>query len=208
MTFRPGYGELVYGTGLYGVTGAVNGSATAAATATTATSYERVREHAKNIPVTLSASTVKVIVKDCSASFSLQNAVVTVGEEYAITDGFRPGYGQRTYGTQIYGRNDQTEDGTATITATSSASASCERVRELAPAVATQLTTDVNAVYSILVSPNISATLAGSTAVERVSEFSATGACSVSISVPAIEKWEPVSSTPEIWTPVTWSRAA
>ena len=69
------------------------------------------------------------ILIDGSATISLQNVVVSIAEEYAAADGYRPGYGQRTYGTQIYGRNDSVEAGTATIAAALSVTTAYERER-------------------------------------------------------------------------------
>lgn len=230
MPFRPSYGDLVYGTGVYGETGAIDGqtevtyrpgyglqtygSATygnegfETTTVTTTCNFIRIREASATVSATSSTSSACERVRELSPAIALQTAVVQVVEEYAITDGFRPGYGLKRYGTNLYGRNDSTEDASVSIAATSSATASCERVREHSKTIALQSSTFSRGVYSILVNVTLNTQLQASTAYERVMNHSGSTAASLSLSVPAIEKWEPVSSTPEIWTPVTWSRAA
>lgn len=229
MTYRPTYGDLVYGTGVYGVTGAVDGRTGVVSFSsygrdaygsssfgfvretgelTVTTDYKRIRNCSASVSATSSTSSACERVREHSPTVTLQTVLVQIVEEYAITDGARPGYGLKRYGINLYGRNDSTEDGSASIAATSSATASCERVREHSKTIAMQSSTSARGVYSILVNVTLNTQLQTSTAYERIMNHSGSTATSLSLSVPAIEKWEPVSSTPEIWTPVTWSRAA
>lgn len=212
VTYRPGYGKATYGTAVYGNEGSetttltatcsaqilVDGTAAASATATTATSG------------------VNVIQGQASAT--LQNVTLSVAEVYAETDGYRTGYGLRTYGTSIYGRNDSVETGVAAGSAALTGTCSFELVREVSAVASLSLSTTANAVFSVRGQASVSASLSLTAAFERVLQGSATSTLALSTAASGIEKWEPVDgvtdiwtpvdATSETWTPVTWSRAA
>ena len=207
VTYRPAYGASTYGTAVYGN----EGSETATLTATC--SAEKLTNGSATASTAITNTASAKRVRQGSATATLQSATISIGEEYVATDGFRPGYGLGTYGTNIYGRNDSVELGSASTTASLSTSASFVRKVKSSAISAASLTTTSSAVYSISASASVSISLSISASFERVISASATVATSLSTSASAIEKWEPVVDTAETWTPVsdvtdTWTPVA
>ena len=200
VVFRPSYGKETYGTSTYGVQGneTCNLSVTCSA--------QVIRDGAAAIASTLSVNAVNyVIVKDASAAIALQGATVSVAEEYVETEGYRPGYGLRTYGTSIYGQNDSVEQGTATIAIAASMTVNGGLTRNVAAAITPSLSTTANAVFSVTASAALTSSLSISTSATRVLLGSSTSTIALSLVASGIEKWEPIAGTPETWTPVAAS---
>lgn len=208
MAYRASYGADLYGTELYGVTGAIDAAATVTPTLSVACSAVTIINASATIATSLTSAVTDDIVKDGSATITLQTATVSVAEEYIETEGYRPGYGLRTYGSSIYGQNNSTEESTATIATVASMSVSAARTRNVSAAISCNLSISVTSVFDVVGAANLSLALNILAASERVLLGSSTSAIALTIAASAREKWEPVSPTPEIWTPITWSRAA
>ena len=206
MAYRASYGADFYGSGLYGVTGAIDAAATVTPALSAACSAQVVRDGAAAIASTLSVSVVDPdTVNDASVTITLQSATVSVAEEYVASDGFRPGYGLKTYGTSIYGRNDSIEQSTATIAIAASMTVNGGLTRNVAVAITPSLSTTASAVFSVTASAALTSSLSLTTSVARVLLGSSTSTIALTLATTAIEKWEPVAGTPETWTPVAAS---
>ena len=206
MAYRASYGADFYGTGLYGVTGAIDAAATVTPALSAACSAQIVKDGAAAIASTLSVSVVDPdTVNDASVTITLQSATVSVAEEYVASDGFRPGYGLKTYGTSIYGRNDSIEQSTATIAITATMTVGSNPQLNAQAKIASTLTTTASAVFSVTASAATTSSLSLSTSVKRVLLGSSTSTIALTLATTAIEKWEPVAGTPETWTPVAAS---
>ena len=211
MAYRASYGADFYGSGLYGVTGAIDAAATVTPALSLACSAQVVRDGAAAIACALSVSVVDPdTVNDASATITLQSATVSVAEEYVASDGFRPGYGLRTYGTSIYGRNDSIEQSTATIAISSTMTVGVSPQFNAQATIASTLTTSASGVFDVVGAVNLALSLGITTSVTRVLLGSSTSTIALSLATSAIEKWEPIAGTPETWTPVaatseTWT---
>jgi len=211
VAYRASYGADFYGTGLYGVTGAIDAAATVTPALSAACSAQVVKDGAAAIASTLSVSVVDPdTVNDASATITLQSATITVAEEYVASEGFRPGYGLKTYGTSIYGRNDSIEQSTATIAITSTMTVGASPQLNAQATIASTLTTTASGVFDVVGAVNLAVSLSLSTSVARVLLGSSTSTIALSLATTAIEKWEPIAGTPETWTPVaatseTWT---
>jgi len=219
VAYRASYGADFYGSGLYGVTGAIDAAATVTPALSAVCSAQVVKDGAAAIASTLSVSVVDPdTVNDASATITLQSATVSVGEEYVEADGYRPGYGLRTYGTSIYGRNDSVEQGTATIAATLSVATAYIRKRNASASITASLSSTATGVFDVVGGANLAISSSFTASANRVHLASSTSTIALSLTASAIEKWEPIAGTPETWTPVaatsetwteiTWSRAA
>ena len=211
MAYRASYGADTYGTALYGVTGAIDAAATVTPALSAACSAQIVRDGAAAIASTLSVSVVDPdTVNDASATITLQSATVSVAEEYVASDGFRPGYGLKTYGTSIYGRNDSIEQSTATIAISSTMTVGVSPQFNAQATISPSLTTSASGVFDVVGAVNLALSLSLTTSVARVLLGSSTSTIALTLSSSAIEKWEPIAGTPETWTPVaatseTWT---
>lgn len=209
MAYRASYGADTYGTAFYGVTGAIDGDATVTPSASVSCSAVAVREASVSITASASVSQPQAdVVIDGATTMTLQTVTVTIAEEYTEADGYRTGYGLRTYGTQIYGRNDSIEYGAASISASLTPTVSYERKRNADASITVEAGFSSQGVFSLIGSASMSASLSVTGDFIRVTEATATSAFALTIATRGIEKWEPVPSTAEIWTPVGWSRAA
>ncbi len=209
MAYRASYGADAYGTELYGVTGAIDAAATVTPTISVTCSAVTVNNASAAITASLTAAVSGYdTVKDASATITLQSATVSVGEEYVETDGYRPGYGLRTYGSSIYGQNNSTEEGTATIAIATSMSVSAARTRNVTAAISATATLTTSSVFTVVGAASLALGLNITTAAQRQRLASSTSTIALTIATSAREKWEPVPPTSEIWTPVTFSRAA
>ena len=211
MAYRASYGADFYGTGLYGVTGAIDAAATVTPALSVVCSGVTVKDASATISSTLSTTVVDPdTVNDASATITLQSATITVAEEYVASEGFRPGYGLKTYGTSIYGRNDSIEQSTATIAITSTMTVGASPQLNAQATIASTLTTTASGVFDVVGAVNLALSLSLSTSVARVLLGSSTSTIALSLATTAIEKWEPIAGTPETWTPVaatseTWT---
>lgn len=222
VTYRPAYGKATYGTAVYGNEGSETTRLTATCTA------QILVDGAATANATTSVTASGVRVAEGQASATLQNVTLSIAEVYAETDGYRPGYGLRTYGTSIYGENASVETGAAAGSAALTATCSFELVREVSAVATLTLTPTANAVFSVRGQASVSTSLSVTAAFERVMQGSATSTLALAAVCDGIEKWEPTDATAEIWTdvdgvtdtwtpvaatsetwtPVTWSRAA
>lgn len=211
MAYRASYGADLYGSGLYGVTGAIDAAATVTPALSSACSAQVVKDGAAAIACALSVSVVDPdTVNDASATITLQSATVSVAEEYVASDGFRPGYGLRTYGTNIYGRNDSIEQSTATIAISSTMTVGASPQLNAQATIASTLTTSSSGVFDVVGAVSLALSLGITTSVARVLLGSSTSTIALTLASSAIEKWEPIAGTPETWTPVaatseTWT---
>ncbi len=204
MAYRASYGADLYGSGLYGVTGAIDAAATVTPTLSLACSAQVVRDGAAAIAasVTVGSFTGEILI-DGAATITLQSATVSVAEEYVEADGYRPGYGLRTYGTSIYGRNDSVEQGTATIAASLSVATAYVRERNVSVAIAANFSTTASGVFDLVGAASLAITSSITASANRVQLASSTSTIALSLAASGIEKWEPIAGTPETWTPVS-----
>ena len=204
MAYRASYGADLYGSGLYGVTGAIDAASTVTPTLSLACSAQVVRDGAAAIAasVTVGSFTGEILI-DGAATITLQSATVSVAEEYVEADGYRPGYGLRTYGTSIYGRNDSVEQGTATIAASLSVATAYVRERNVSVAIAANFSTTASGVFDLVGAASLAITSSITASANRVQLASSTSTIALSLAASGIEKWEPIAGTPETWTPVS-----
>jgi len=200
VVFRPSYGKETYGTSTYGSQG--NETCNLSVTC----SGQVIRDGAATIASILSVNVVDTdTVNDASVTITLQSATVSVAEEYVASDGFRPGYGLKTYGTSIYGRNDSIEQSTATIAIAATMTVGVNPQFNAQATIAPSLTTTASAVFSVTASAALTLSLSLSTSAKRVLLGTSTSTIALSLATTAIEKWEPIAGTPETWTPVAAS---
>jgi hypothetical protein len=152
------------------------------------------------------------IVKDGAVAASLQNVVVSVAETYAETDGYRDGYGLRTYGTSIYGENHSVEEASASISCSSSVSVDYQRVRENSFAISSTATFVSNGVIDVVGRANVALSSSVDISYNRVRLMSATDTASLTVDVLSRYKWLDADDPTTIWTdaadPInTWAEA-
>lgn len=140
------------------------------------------------------------VLKDASVAASLQNVVVSVAETYAETDGYRDGYGLRTYGTFVYGENYSIEDASASIALTSSVAISYERVRKQEASITGSSSTTSNAVIDIVGAATITPTSTVSISYNRVISFEAEDDVTLTRDVSARYKWLPATDPTTTWS--------
>lgn len=225
MPYRSGFGIGTFGTGLFGVSGAIDGSTDvvyrpAYGRETYGTSiYGTQGNEAINLSITCSAQVIKAgsslisasasvtssadVISDALINVFLTSSVSASAEKYAETDGYRTGYGLRTYGTSIYGENVSVEAGLATIAASASLTASANVTAVGAAAITATLSVTSGGEGSVTAAINIPLTSAvtASSAVTR-------GGASViaitsSLTASGRFKWEDETDPTDTWTDAT-----
>ena len=176
------------------------GSAAATPSASVAATANRVLAFASTDSSASTASASGGIIKDGAVAASLQNLVVTVAETYAEVDGYRSGYGLRTYGTNIYGENHSIEDGSATISASASVAASGQRVVDVSLTIAASTTFVSNGVIDVVGRATITPTLSVDIAYNRVRLMAASDRVALTTDVFARYKWLDASDPTTTWT--------
>jgi hypothetical protein len=152
------------------------------------------------------------IIKDGAVTASLQNVFVSVAETYPETEGYRSGYGLRTYGTNIYGENHSIEDGSATITPSLAVTANGQRVVDVSLTIVASSTFTSNGVIDIVGRATINATLTVDPFYNRVRLMSASDSVALTTTVSARYKWLDSADPTTIWTDApdpsdTWTDA-
>lgn len=160
----------------------------------------RARNCSASVNPSVTVSSAAQIVKDADISASLQNAVTTVAEKYAETDGYRDGYGKRTYGTFFYGENYSVEDASASISPSASVSIDYERVRLQSASINTAVSISANAVIDIVGEATINPSATVSISYNRVRLFEASEDVTLTRDVSARYKWLSATDPTTTWT--------
>ena len=150
-----------------------------------------------------SASTASAsggIIKDGAVAAALQNVVVTVAETYAETDGYRSGYGLRTYGTNIYGENYSIEEVVAAVSASASVTVSGERIAIGAATITSSATFVSNGVIDVVGRAIITPTASVDIAYNRVRLMAASDNVTLTTDVFARYKWLDADDPTTTWT--------
>ena len=203
MPYRSGFGIGTFGTGVFGVSGAIDGSAAVSLTSSVSASAQVVKVGASTIAASANITASCDVVSDALINIFLTSSVSASAEKYAQSDGYRTGYGLRTYGTSIYGENVSVEAGLVAISATSSVSASANVTAVGAAAITATSSMTSGGEGSVTGAINIPLTsaLTASSAVTR----SGASAISITSSLTASGrfKWEDDAEPTDTWTDAT-----
>ena len=176
------------------------GAAAIAPSASVTSNATRVLGGVATVTPSVSTTSAADKLKDGAVAATLQNAVVIVAETYAETDGYRDGYGKRTYGTFVYGENYSVEEASATISCTSSVSISYQRVRENSFAITPSATFVSNGVIDVVGSATITPTLSVAIDYKRVRLMSASDSVTLTTDLSARYKWLDADDPTTTWT--------
>lgn len=213
MPYRSGFGIGTFGTGVFGVTGAIDGSATLALTSSVSASAQVVKAGSSTIAASASVTSSCDVVSDALINVFLTSSVSASAEKYAQSDGYRTGYGLRTYGTSIYGENVSVEAGLVTIAASASLTASANVTAVGAATITATSSLTVAGEGSVTGSVNIplNSTITVNASVTR--NAASTIAIVASLTASARKKWEDDAEVTDTWTDatdddiVTWTDA-
>ena len=115
MPYRASYDSGTFGTGVFGVTGAIDGSIAISCAASVSASANRIVNASAALSCSCSVSSGADIVSDALIQISVASGMIATAEKFSDAAGYRSGYGLRTYGTSIYGQNESIETGSASI---------------------------------------------------------------------------------------------
>ena len=188
------------------------GAAAIAPSASVASSANRIISGSSSDTASSAATASGEIVKDGAVTASLQNVVVSVAETYAETDGYRSGYGLRTYGTNIYGENHSIEEASATITASATAVSVGQRIAIGSATITPSSTFVSNGVIDVVGRANVALSSSVDISYNRVRLMSATDTASLTVNVLSRYKWLDADDPTTIWTDAadptnTWTEA-
>jgi hypothetical protein len=188
------------------------GAAAVTPSASVAADGNRVLAGAASASALASTTSAADKLKDGAVAASLQNIVVSVAETYAETDGYRDGYGLRTYGTFVYGENYSIEEATITASASASVSINYERVRGDSFAITPSTTFTSNGVIDVVGRATITPALSVDIAYNRVRLMAASDDVTLTTDVNARYKWLDADDPTTIWTDApdpsdTWTDA-
>ena len=176
-------------------------AASAASADAAATSRaDRIIGGASAASIAATAAAAGEVVKDGAVAASLQNVVVSLAETYAETDGYRTGYGLRTYGTSIYGENHSVEEASASVSISSSATASGERIGLGAAEVAVTATVISNGVIDVVGRATVPLSSSVNISYNRVRLMSASDTADLTVSVLSRYKWLDADDPETTWT--------
>jgi len=186
------------------------GSVSTAASVSSAA--DRILAYSSSTSASASASASGIIIKDGAVTASLQNVVVSVAEKYAETDGYRTGYGLRTYGTQIYGENHSVEDASAQVNCAASVSANAIIVKDADVSGTSTATFTANGVIDVVGRASDTISISVDITYNRVRLCSASDNVLVTPSASARYKWLDADDPTTIWTDAsepstTWTEA-
>lgn len=182
------------------------------ASATASANADRILSVSGSTSASASASASGLIVKDGSVTASLQNVVVGIAEKYAETDGYRTGYGLRTYGTQIYGENHSVEEASAQVNCSATVTANAIIVKDADVSDTSTATFTANGVIDVVGRVSDTISISVDITYNRVRLFSASESVSASVDVSARYKWLDADDPTTIWTDAsdpstTWQEA-
>jgi len=188
------------------------GAAAVTPSASVTATANRVIDFASADASTGTASASGGIIKDGAVAATLQNLVVSLAETYAEVDGYRSGYGLRTYGTNIYGENHSIEEGGASISLASSTTAAGQRVADVSLTISASVTFTSNGVIDVVGRATITPTLSVDIAYNRVRLMAASDDVTLTTDVNARYKWLDADDPTTIWTDApdptnTWTDA-
>jgi hypothetical protein len=213
MALRSTYNTGVFGSGLYGEPETTQFSATVALGVSVTASAVTIVEASSTANITTTASQPSgVIIKDAAATVSLGGIVNVSAVTYEVVPGFRPGYGQNTYGSYMYGKNISIEEGSATASISVTPTVSYQVVRQVSASPAITTTFTSNGVIDVVgrASPTIS--ISPDIAYNRVRLMSASDSYDITTDVFARYKWLDADDPTTIWTDAsepstTWTDA-
>lgn len=203
MPYRSGFGIGTFGTGVFGVTGAIDGSATVSLTSSVSASAQVIKVGASTVAASASITSSADVVTDALINVFLTSSVSASAEKYAQSDGYRTGYGLRTYGTSIYGENVSVEAGLVAIAATSSVTASANVTAVGAATIASTASLTSSGEFSVVGAATIaltSAVTAGSSVTRNAASAIAIAA---SLTASGRLKWEDDAEPTDTWTDAT-----
>ena len=180
-----------------------SGAATATSAASVTSAGQVVVEGAAAVSCSASVVSAADVVIDGAANMSLQNVVVTVAETYAETDGYRIGYGLRTYGTNIYGENHRVIDASASISATSGTTANAVINAVGSATIAGVSSTSANGEISVTGSAVVRPALSVSSQAAVTRNASSSDVALLIFTSSARKKWEDEPEPSDTWTDAT-----
>lgn len=180
-----------------------SGAATETSTASVTSAGQVVVEGAAAVSCSASVVSAADVVIDGAANMSLQNVVVTVAETYAETDGYRIGYGLRTYGTSIYGENHRVIDASASISTTSGTTANAVIDAVGSAIIAGVSSASANGEISVVGAASGTATSSVTVAAAVTRNASAAVSASMAFTSSARKKWEDDPEPSDTWTDAT-----
>ena len=213
MALRSTYNTGVFGSGLYGEPETTQFSATVALSVSVTASAVTVVEASStaNISTTVSQPS-GIIVKDATATVSLQGIMSISAVTYDVVEGFRPGYGKNTYGSYLYGKNISIEQGSSSTTVSVSPTVSYQVVRQVSASPEITTTFTSNGVIDVVGRATASVSISPDIAYNRVRLMSASDSYDITTDVFARYKWLDADDPTTIWTDAsepstTWTDA-
>jgi len=213
MALRSTYNTGVFGSGLYGepettqFAGSTSFSVSASAAAVTIVEASSTA----NITTTVSQPS-GVIIKDATATVSLQGIMSVSAVTYDVIEGFRSGYGKNTYGSYLYGKNISIEQGSSSTAITVTPSVSYEVLRQVSASPAITTTFTSNGVIDVVGRSTATISISPDIAYNRVRLMSASDSMDFTPDVNARYKWLDADDPTTIWTDAadptnTWTEA-
>ena len=203
MPYRSGFGIGTFGTGVFGVTGAIDGSATVTLTSSVSASAQVVKAGSSTIAASASVTSSADVVTDALINVFLTSSVSASAEKYAESDGYRTGYGLRTYGTSIYGENVSVESGLATIAASASLAVSANVTAVGAAAITATSSLTSSGQFSVVGAAALAITSAVTASAALTANSSSAIAITASLTASARLKWEDDAEPTDTWTDAT-----
>ena len=179
------------------------GAAGITPSASVTSSADRIIGGAASTTTSSATTSAGIIVKDGAASVTTAGVVVSIAETYAETDGYRDGYGLRTYGTFVYGENYSIEEASATITASATAVSAGQRIAIGSAAITPSSTFVSNGVIDVVGRANVALSSSVDISYNRVRLMSATDTASLTVNVLSRYKWLDADDPTTIWTDAT-----
>lgn len=213
MALRSTYNTGVFGSGLYGepettqFAGSTSFSVSASAAAVTVVDASSTA----NITTTVSQPS-GIVVKDATATVSLQGIMSISAVTYDVIEGFRSGYGKNTYGSYLYGKNISIEQGSSSTTVSVTPSVSYQVVRQVSASPAITTTFTSNGVIDVVGRATATVSISPDIAYNRVRLMSASDSYDITTDVFARYKWLDADDPTTIWTDAsepstTWADA-
>lgn len=209
MALRSTYNSGVFGSGLYGEPETTQFSGSTSFSVSASASAAKIVQASSTANIALTASQPSgVIIKDVTATVSLQGIMSISAVTYDVVEGFRPGYGKNTYGSYLYGKNISIEQGSSSTTVSVTPSVSYQVVRQVSasPEILTGFSSrgfiDVvgSSTATISISPNI--------AYNRIRLFSASDDILGDTITSARYKWLPATEPTTTWTTANYLERA
>tara|TARA_B100001115_G_C15848488_1_gene429264 strand:- start:12284 stop:12916 length:633 start_codon:yes stop_codon:yes gene_type:complete len=201
MALRSTYNSGVYNSGLYGEPETTQGAASTSVSITTTSSAVTVIAGAATASVTVSASNPTLVkIVDGSANVSLQGIATVSAVKYDVISGFRPGYGENTYGSFVYGENQDIGEGAINANISITATASAQVTRNVASTASVVISATASGFMSNVGASNATISISTNIGYNRVRLFSSATSFTFTSSASGRYKWLDVVDPSTTWT--------